>query len=121
MQATIRHIQESEEFMTPEGCSILESWNNESDPAISIARARVQPGVTTKLHSVEPQFERYLVIAGSALVMIGNGKPERVGPGDVVIIPPGMSQKVTNDGHIDLIFYAICTPRFTQSAYKELE
>jgi mannose-6-phosphate isomerase-like protein (cupin superfamily) len=121
MNVTFRHISESEEFMTPEGCSILESWNNDTDPALSIARARVKPGVTTKLHSVEGIIERYLIIAGTALVTIGNGKTERVAPGDVVVIPPGVSQKATNDGQLDLIFYAICTPRFTQSAYKELE
>ena len=121
MKATVRHIQESEEFMTPEGCSILESWNNDDDPAVSIARARVKPGVTTKLHRVDGLAERYLIIAGSALVTIGDREAERVAPGDVVVIPPGISQKAMNDGQVDLIFYCICTPRFSQEAYKELE
>ena len=30
------------EFLTPEGCHILESWNDAADPAASIARARVE-------------------------------------------------------------------------------
>ena len=32
MEIAIRHVKESEEFVTPEGCSILESWNNERIP-----------------------------------------------------------------------------------------
>ena len=121
MESMVRHIQESDEFMTSEGCSILESWNNDADPAVSIARARVKPGVTTKLHSLVGVVERYLIIAGSALVTIGDHEPERVLPGDVVVIPTGISQKAINDGQVDFIFYAICTPPFTQEAYKELE
>ncbi|HST08821.1 MAG TPA: cupin domain-containing protein, partial [Terriglobales bacterium] len=76
-------------------------------------------GVTTKLHSVDGVVERYLIIAGSALVTIGDREPERVAPGDVVVIPPGISQKAMNDGQVDLIFYCVCTPRFSQKAYKE--
>jgi mannose-6-phosphate isomerase-like protein (cupin superfamily) len=121
MDVVIRHVSECEEFMTPEGCSILESWNNDSDPTLSIARARVAPGVTTKLHRVRSLIERYLIIAGSGLVTVGEVRAERVGPGDVVIIPAGTSQKIENDGNIDLLFYAICSPRFTQDAYDQLE
>jgi len=87
MQAVIRHVRESEEFMTPEGCWVLESWNNETDSALSIARARIEPGVTTKLHRVRGLIERYLIVAGSGLVTIGDVRAETVGPGDVVVIP----------------------------------
>jgi mannose-6-phosphate isomerase-like protein (cupin superfamily) len=121
MEVVIRHVRESEEFMTPEGCSILESWNDEADPTLSIARARVAPGVTTKLHRVRGTVERYLIISGSGVVTVGDVRPERVGPGDVVVIPPGISQKIENDGTSDLVFYAICSPRFTPDAYDQLE
>jgi len=121
MEVVIRRVQEADEFMTAEQCSILESWNSETDPAVSIARARVAPGVTTKLHRVRGLVERYIIIAGSGLVSVGNVHAERVGAGDVVVIPVGMSQKIENDGEIDLVFYAICSPRFTQDAYEQLE
>jgi|SRR5215469_8892239 len=117
----IRHVRESDEFMTPEGCSILESWNSEADSAVSIARARVKAGVTTKLHRVHGLTERYLIISGSGIATIGNAKSERVGPGDVVVIPPGVTQKIENDGYVDLVFYCVCSPRFTQDAYIQLE
>lgn len=121
MEAVVRHVSESEEFMTPEGCWILESWNSETDQPVSIARARVAPGVTTKLHRVRGLIERYLIIAGSGLVTVGDALGERVGPGDVVVIPAGASQKIENNGNTDLLFYAICSPRFTQDAYDQLE
>jgi len=38
------------EFLTAERCYIVETWNNSEDPALSIARARVEPGVTTAWH-----------------------------------------------------------------------
>jgi mannose-6-phosphate isomerase-like protein (cupin superfamily) len=121
MEVVVRHVQESAEFMTPEGCWILESWNDEADPALSIARARVAPGVTTKLHRVRGLIERYLIISGSGLVTVGDLRAERVAAGDVVVIPAGVSQKIENDGKVDLVFYAICSPRFTVEAYEQLE
>ena len=45
------------EYFTPEGCHILESWNVAGDAAASIARARVEPGVTTQPHRLcTPRF-----------------------------------------------------------------
>jgi oxalate decarboxylase/phosphoglucose isomerase-like protein (cupin superfamily) len=42
-------------------------------------------------------------------------------PGDVVLIPPSCRQRISNVGEGELIFLAICTPRFTQEAYEDLE
>jgi mannose-6-phosphate isomerase-like protein (cupin superfamily) len=44
-----------------------------------------------------------------------------VGPGDIVVIPPKIHQRITNIDPSDLIFLAVCTPRFTPSAYEDLE
>ena len=46
---------------------------------------------------------------------------DRISPGDVVVIPAGIAQQVTNNGRSDLIFYCICTPRFTPDCYESLE
>lgn len=121
MRGIIERFDHAVEFTTPELCWILESWNDASDPAVSIARARVEPGVTTKLHRVRGVIERYLIVSGSGLATIGNLKPERVCPGDIVVIPEGMSQQISNDGVTDLIFYCICSPRFTEDCYEALE
>lgn len=112
---------ETTEFMTAERCWILETWNDENDSALSIARVRVNQGVTTALHRVRGSIERYLIVSGTGVAQIGDLKPQRVVPGDIVAIPDGVSQKITNDGAVDLIFYALCTPRFTADSYEALE
>jgi mannose-6-phosphate isomerase-like protein (cupin superfamily) len=108
------------ESMTPERCLILESWNDESDPSVSIARSRVTPGVTTQLHSLDVD-ERYVIVAGHGEVEIGDLAPTAVGPRDVVVIPAGAPQRITNSGGEDLVFYCVCSPRFQPDAYRALE
>jgi len=43
-----------------------------------------------------------------------------VGAGDVVRIPANTPQRITNTGATDLIFYAICSPRFQAKCYQAL-
>ena len=52
------------EFLTAERCFILETYNTSSDETLSIARARVPPGVITSLHAVEGTTERYIITDG---------------------------------------------------------
>lgn len=121
MKPHVERPQPSTEHATPERCRILESWNVASDPEVSIARARVAPGVTTRAHRLSGVTERYLVIEGRGRVFVGADLVHDVVPGDVVIIPPELTQRITNTGPTDLVFYCICTPRFTQDCYEALE
>jgi mannose-6-phosphate isomerase-like protein (cupin superfamily) len=116
--AVINKPNPKDEFYTDERCWILEVWR---DNAVTVARARVARGVTTKAHLLRGVVERYLIVEGRGIVTLGKGAPKEVGPGDVVTIPPKVSQSITNSGACDLIFYCICTPPFTQSCYKSLE
>ncbi|HEX6310695.1 MAG TPA: cupin domain-containing protein [Acidimicrobiia bacterium] len=120
MDAGVVRPDDRDEFTTAERCSILESWNDESDAAVSIARARVEPGVTTQLHRVDVD-ERYVVVDGRGVARVGDLPPAEVGPGDVVLIPAGARQQITNVGESDLVFYCVCTPRFRPEAYEALE
>jgi mannose-6-phosphate isomerase-like protein (cupin superfamily) len=109
------------EFSTPERCHIIETYNSSDDESLSIARARVQPGVTTAWHHVEGTVERYIIAEGRGRVEVADFPAVEVGPGDVVIIPAAVRQRITNTGDRDLIFYCICTPRFRQQNYRTLE
>ena len=111
----------SKEFSTPERCHIIETYNSDADESLSIARARVQPGVTTAWHHVDDTVERYVIAEGSGHLEVGDFPPSDVGPGDVVIIRAGVRQRITNIDNDDLVFYCICTPRFRQQNYKTLE
>ncbi len=109
------------EFFTPERCFISETWNSSNDEILSIARARVKPGVMTALHYLKGVNERYLITSGKGIVEAGDLSPTEVGIGDVVVIPAGIPQRITNTGETDLIFYCICTPRFSPDCYRDLE
>jgi mannose-6-phosphate isomerase-like protein (cupin superfamily) len=117
VNAEIRRADPSREFPTPENCFILEVANDAGDPDVSIARARVLPGVTTQWHRVEDIDERYVIVRGTGKVEVGDLPPTVVSEGDVVRIPANTPQRITNVGDDDLVFFAVCTPRFVQSAY----
>ncbi len=121
MKATIKHQNLSEEFFTDEKCYITELSNTADDADASIARARLRPGVTTNWHRLNNTAERYYIVSGQGRVEIGELPPQDVNAGDVVLIPPLCRQRITNVGTEDLIFLAICTPRFINSAYEDIE
>ena len=109
------------EVLTEERCHILELSNSEDDPQMSIARARVEPGVTTRWHHVVDTVERYVILDGVGRMEIGDLPPHEVQAGDVVMIPPSVRQRIANVGEGDLVFLAICTPRFKPESYVALD
>ena len=94
MKACTKSNSVTPEHLIAEGCFISELSNSADDPGISIARARLEPG---------------------------NLKPNHVSAGDVVLTPPAAHQRITNTGSIDLVFLAICSPRFTEAVYVDSE
>jgi mannose-6-phosphate isomerase-like protein (cupin superfamily) len=121
MKPKIVKANSLKEYLTPECCFIFENWGlvSAGDKKVSIARARVEPGVTTKAHHLEGTQEIYLVTKGTGQVQIGSMELTDVVEGDTVVIPAGISQKITNTGKTDLVFYCICTPAFTQAIYHD--
>ena len=65
--------------------------------------------------------ERYVILAGVGKVEVGSLPAQEVAPGDVVLIPPGSRQRIECLGAEDLVFLAICTPRFRPEAYEDLD
>ncbi len=110
----------TQEYFFREGCHITEWLNSELDPELSVARARVEPGVTTRLHSLAGITERYVILEGRGRVRVGDLPETELEAGDVVVIPPYQLQQITNIGSGDLIFLAVCTPRFRIEAYRDL-
>ena len=121
MRAEIRRQDLTAEFYTEERCFITELSNIAGDPDVSIARARVEPGVTTRWHRLDETAERYVMLSGEGLVEVADLPPTKVLPGDVVLIPPFARQRITNTGKEQLIFLAICSPRFQPEVYEDIE
>jgi mannose-6-phosphate isomerase-like protein (cupin superfamily) len=108
------------EVVTEERCGILEVWNDASDPDVSLARARVAPGVETALHALAVD-ERYVIVSGTGRVEVEGLEPADVSAGDVVLVPSGRSQRIRNEGAEDLVFLCLCTPRFEPRHYRDRE
>jgi mannose-6-phosphate isomerase-like protein (cupin superfamily) len=115
----LRHSP-TDELWTDERCFILETWNHPDDPDVSLARARVEPGVTTALHALDVD-ERYVIVSGEGRVEVEGLEPRPVKAGDVVLIPAGKFQRIANVGKDDLVFLCICTPRFEAKHYHDRE
>lgn len=109
------------EFYLPERCHVIEWWNSPDDAHSSIARIRVEPGVSTQLHRLRGTSERYVIVQGRGRMHVGDLPPGEVGPGDAVFIPADVPQRIVNLGDDDLIFVAVCTPRFVPDCYENLE
>ena len=121
MTPCVKSNDETPEYFFAEGCFITELLNSNDDPNVSIARARVEPGKTTRWHYLQGTGERYVVLEGAGLVEIDDLQAQQVNAGDVVVIPPQARQRITNIGADDLIFLAICSPRFTEAVYVDIE
>ena len=121
MKPAVHRPDPNSEYMTPERCRILEAWGRPDDGVVSIARATVEAGVTTQWHRLRGVDERYVIVEGAGRVDVGDLDPEAVKPGDVVVIPAGARQRITNTGACDLVFYCICSPAFMPECYEALE
>ncbi|KAA3650676.1 MAG: cupin domain-containing protein [Proteobacteria bacterium] len=110
----------ADEYYFEEGCFITERHNRPDDPGVSVARARVPVGVTTRWHVLTGITERYLIESGEGEVWVGEAPPWRVRAGDTVVIAPGQRQRIANVGSADLVFLAVCTPRFVPEAYRDV-
>lgn len=121
MRERILPLQPQAEYYFVEGCHINELSNTPDDEAVSIARARVAPGVATRWHRLRGIVERYVIVSGTGRVEVGALPAQEVTAGAVVVIPALCRQRITNVGGDDLVFLAICSPRFRPEAYEDLE
>ena len=108
MKSEIKQANLAREFDTAERCYITEVANDAGDELVSIARARVEPGVTTAWHKLDGITERYIIVSGNGRVEVDALGATEVLPGDVVRIPANKAQRITNTGQDDLVFYAVC-------------
>ena len=120
MANTLIRRSNDKTVLTTERCYIRERLNDSAVPDVSVAQTRVEPGVTTQLHRLSVR-EWYIISSGTGLMEVGNEASFKVVSGDVVVIPAGTSQRISNTGSDDLNFDCVCLPRFTAECYESLE
>ena len=108
------------EVWTRERCFVTELINDAAWPELSLARCRVEPGITTELH-VLSVHEFYVIESGRGRMRVGDEAPFEVAPGATVTIPQQTPQCITNTGDEDLVFLCVCAPRFTVENYTSAE
>ena len=108
------------EYYFEEGCYISEWMNDAADPALSVARARLPASNSTRWHRLHKITERYLILEGAGRAEVGD-LSHTLRAGDSILIPPGERQRIHNTGNTDLVFLALCTPRFTTDCYEDVE
>ncbi|MGH1433262.1 MAG: cupin domain-containing protein [Lewinella sp.] len=116
--STFITTQDCPEYYFEERCYIRELLNSEQAPGLSIAQARVLPGVTTVLHALKGT-EIYYILSGEGVAEVGEERKE-VTAGMLVHISPEKAQRIYNSGKEDLVFLAICSPRFLPEDYQSL-
>jgi mannose-6-phosphate isomerase-like protein (cupin superfamily) len=119
--ALVKSLDTAAEFFIDEGCFVIETTSSTEDPNLSIARCRVEPGKTTRWHHLLNTTERYVILSGEGIVNVGDLPARAVTAGDTVIIPPECRQRISNTGASDLLFLALCTPRFSPDIYVDIE
>jgi mannose-6-phosphate isomerase-like protein (cupin superfamily) len=79
---------------------------------VSIADIRIPAGVAVRPHYHKVIEEIYFVTGGSGIMVI-DGREQRIGVGDAVVIRPGERHSVRNDTGADLRMIVTCTPAWT--------
>lgn len=109
-----------EPFYTEEKCFIQELFNQDEHPNLSIAKAIVKPGITTKKHALSKTDEWYYILKGIGTMHIDK-ESLSVKTGATIYIPADAIQSISNSGDEDLEFLCICNPRFKKEVYVNKE
>ncbi len=91
---------------------VLHPKNDLIDLPYSIAYATIAPGKSSLPHTLAGS-ETYIFTAGKGMITV-NDTTQKVGPGVVVFVPENVSQFVDNQGDVDLCFYCMVAPAWSE-------
>lgn len=103
-------------FEAADGCLVAEVIHPRNDgttPRVSLARATVRPGRSTRPHRLD-MVEIYYVLEGRGLMFI-DGESREVEAGQAVYIPVGAVQHIKNTGSGGLSFLCVCAPAYDRA------
>jgi mannose-6-phosphate isomerase-like protein (cupin superfamily) len=108
------NIDASESFITKDGSSIRELAGRVSLPSVnqSLAEATVPPGGATDEHYHRVSEELYFFTSGTGRIRV-DGEEREVGPGDCVVLAPGMRHKLFAGPDAPLVLLCCCSPSYS--------
>jgi mannose-6-phosphate isomerase-like protein (cupin superfamily) len=76
---------------------------------LSVTWLTVPAGVEQTLRSHEQAEQAYVVIRGTGTMSVA-GDTQKVGEGDLILVPPATEHSVNNDGEVELACLSIQSP-----------
>jgi mannose-6-phosphate isomerase-like protein (cupin superfamily) len=116
MTMHVSQLDDLESFITADGSGIREMAGLAGAPSAparnqSLAEATVPVGGATAAHYHPLAEEIYFIQTGTGRMRLGDEERD-VGPGDTVLIPPGVEHKISNTGDGTLRFLCCCAPAY---------
>ena len=90
-------------------CEFLHPARDGLELSYSLAHAVLGPGCQSLSHRLIESSEVYFILEGDGEIQIDEEQAQ-VGPGQLVLIPPGSWQSIRNTGTVDLKFLCIVSP-----------
>jgi mannose-6-phosphate isomerase-like protein (cupin superfamily) len=76
---------------------------------LSVTWLSVPAGAEQSLRSHEESEQAYVIVGGAGTMSVA-GDTQRVGEGDLILVPPATEHSVANDGEGELAFVSIQSP-----------
>lgn len=76
---------------------------------LSVTWLSVPSGTEQQLHSQEESEQAYVVVRGAGTMSVA-GDTQRVGEGDLILVPPATDHSVSNDSDAELACVSIQSP-----------
>jgi mannose-6-phosphate isomerase-like protein (cupin superfamily) len=110
----VSNLDAAKPFRSTDSSVIRELAGRVSLPSVhqSLAEASLPVGGATDEHYHPISEELYFFLAGTARMRLGDKQLE-VGPGDCVLIAPGVVHKLVNTGDEPLRLLCCCSPPWT--------
>lgn len=107
------HIDSSVSIIAKDRCEVrvLVHPLQHANKRQSIAKARLYAGHQNRKHQHLQTEETYHFISGTGKMTVGT-ETTTVGPGDTVVVLPGLWHQIEADSGHDLEFYSCCTPAY---------
>ena len=107
-------IEECSDYLAPDNAVAKEflSPSNSSLERLSIARITIPPHNSVEKHYHLETEEVYQIIGGEGTMLLDEAT-RKVGPGEVVPIPPGSWHSIDNQSDQDLVMIVTCSPPWT--------
>lgn len=112
----VSNLDRLDSFITLDGSAIRElagpAWTEARNQ--SLAEARVPAGAATIEHFHHASEEIYYFVSGRGRMRLGDEEAS-VGPGDCVVIPPGVRHKLWAGDDAELVLLCCCAPAYSDA------